>query len=166
MISKIFAFLGVLLISTPLCLAIGRTGNGGKVADFTDGFKASVPLNYQAGLDRSIPNDGLMITDPFGLGLSPTSIQFRKLSVEFSNLADKTRAEISDFFTNKSWTRFRVENQCIDVFKISNSTASNVIAVWGAQKGVIMLATDPMLQNQLLEITKSIELDEGACEWK
>ncbi len=166
MICKLIALLGVLFISTPLCHAIGRTGNGGSVADFTDGFQADVPANYQAGLDRNIPNEGLMITDPFGLRFNPSSIQFRKFSVEFANLAQLTRAEISNYFTNNNWRKFRVENSCIEVFKITNSTASNVAAVWGPTRGVVILGTAPELETQLIGIAKSIELKDGACSWK
>ena len=166
MIFKALALLGVLLVSTPICFAIGRTGGGSKVADFTDGFQASVPNSYQPSLDRDIPNDGLMITNPFGLGLNPSSIQFRKFSAEFANLAHSSRQEIVGFFTGNSWTRFRVENTCIDVFRITNSSAANAIAVWGSTKGVVVLGTSPNLENQILEITKTIELDYGACEWK
>ncbi len=163
---KTLSVLGVLLLSTPLCFGIGRTGNGGTVADFADGFEASVPNIYQSGFDRSIPNDGLMITNPFGGGISPESIQFRKLSVEFPELAPLSRNEISDFFESKKWNRYRVENTCIDVYRTSNSSASNLIALWGNQKGVVILGTSPALSNQLVEIAKTIELKDGVCAWK
>lgn len=165
--SNFFRTLCLMLLFSPMVLAIGRTGNG--LIDEDDGFTAMAPMEFRG--DQSMGGGNLRLYGPpssmsFPVA-QPTFIELLRVVISHPEFQTLTRMDILQSLGADGWFTLPQFDPCINSFGYRSGTVALGLAIWGQSRGVLIRAEDTDESWQAINvIINSVKLKAGACDWK
>lgn len=147
--------------------AVSRVG-GGKVSSIGSGFEADIPTLFQQSHvidDNSVRLIGPPLPESKRLGMRPL-IELYEFSEHYPELANLSREEVYDYFTQRQWQDRQHNNECVLWMQGQTPTSHFAIVTWGQGKGMLVMGTaGHNVRNAMLKLLESVRLQEGACAW-